>query len=111
MSGKIGLQMISRRRLLSLLGAAAMLGIAVPSWVLTTSHADAQTAGCNPALWGTGYWPHECQRPVRHAVAPCGPALWGTYWGPVCQNGHELSSRSKQCNPVLFGRYWRYKCD
>jgi hypothetical protein len=39
------LEMISRRRVFSLLGLAAALGLAVPTTVLTVSDAEAQTVG------------------------------------------------------------------
>jgi hypothetical protein len=45
MSEKIGSEMISRRRLFSLLGLAAALGVAVPATVLMVSAAEAQTIG------------------------------------------------------------------
>jgi hypothetical protein len=45
MSEKIKLEMMSRRRVFSLLGLAAALGFAVPTTVLTVSDAEAQTAG------------------------------------------------------------------
>ena len=38
-------EMISRRRVFSLLGLTAALGFAVPTTVLTVSDAEAQTAG------------------------------------------------------------------
>jgi len=45
MTGKITSEMMSRRRVFSLLGLAAALGFAVPTAVLTVSDAEAQTAG------------------------------------------------------------------
>jgi len=45
MTGKITSEMMSRRRVFSLLGLAAALGLAVPTTVLTVSDAEAQTAG------------------------------------------------------------------
>jgi hypothetical protein len=45
MSEKIKLEMMSRRRVFSLLGLAAALGFAAPTTVLTVSDAEAQTAG------------------------------------------------------------------
>jgi hypothetical protein len=45
MSDKIKSEMMSRRRVFSLLGLAAALGFAVPTTVLTVSDAEAQTAG------------------------------------------------------------------
>jgi hypothetical protein len=45
MSEKIKSEMMSRRRVFSLLGLAAALGFAAPTTVLTVSDAEAQTAG------------------------------------------------------------------
>jgi hypothetical protein len=45
MSEEIGSEMISRRRLFSLLGLAAALGVAVPPSFLMVSDAEAQTVG------------------------------------------------------------------
>ena len=45
MTEKITSEMMSRRRVFSLLGLAAALGFAVPTTVLTVSDAEAQTAG------------------------------------------------------------------
>jgi hypothetical protein len=45
MSEKIKAEMISRRRVLSLLGRGVALGVAAPVMVLTVSDAEAQTAG------------------------------------------------------------------
>ena len=45
MSEKIESEVISRRRLFSLLGLAAALGVAVPPSVLMMSDAEAQTVG------------------------------------------------------------------
>jgi hypothetical protein len=45
MSEKIKSEMMSRRRVFSLLGLAAALGFAAPTTVLTVSNAEAQTAG------------------------------------------------------------------
>jgi hypothetical protein len=45
MSEKIKSEMMSRRRVFSLLGLAAALGFAVPTTVLTVSDAEAATAG------------------------------------------------------------------
>jgi hypothetical protein len=45
MSEKIGSEMISRRRLFSLLGLAAAMGVAVPPSFLMVSDAEAQTVG------------------------------------------------------------------
>jgi hypothetical protein len=45
MSEKIQSEMISRRRMFSLLGLAAAMSCAVPTTVLTVSEAEAQTAG------------------------------------------------------------------
>jgi hypothetical protein len=41
-------EMISRRKVFSLLGFAATLGFVVPTAVLTVSEADAQTPGTTP---------------------------------------------------------------
>jgi hypothetical protein len=45
MSEKIKSEMMSRRRVFSLLGLTAALGFAAPTTVLTVSNAEAQTAG------------------------------------------------------------------
>lgn len=45
MSENITLELISRRRALSLVGWAAALGLAAPAVVLTASEAEAQTSG------------------------------------------------------------------
>ena len=45
MSEEIKSEMISRRRMFSLLGLGAALSLAVPTAVLTVSDAEAQTAG------------------------------------------------------------------
>jgi hypothetical protein len=45
MSEKIKSEMMSRRRVFSLLGLAAALGFAAPTTVLTVSNAEAETAG------------------------------------------------------------------
>jgi hypothetical protein len=45
MGEEINSEMISRRRVFSLLGLAAALGLAVPTAVLTVSDAEAQTVG------------------------------------------------------------------
>ena len=45
MGEEIKLEMISRRKVFSLLGLAAALGLAVPTTVLTVSDAEAQTVG------------------------------------------------------------------
>jgi hypothetical protein len=45
MSERNGSEMISRRRLFSLLGLAAALGVAVPPAILMVSDAEAQTVG------------------------------------------------------------------
>jgi hypothetical protein len=45
MSDKIKSEMMSRRRVFSLLGLAAALGFAAPTTVLTVSDAEAQTVG------------------------------------------------------------------
>ena len=45
MREKITSEMISRRGAFSLLGLGAVLGVAVPTTVLTTSEAEAQTVG------------------------------------------------------------------
>ena len=45
MCEEIKSEAISRRRVLSLLGLAATLGLAVPTTVLTVSDAEAQTTG------------------------------------------------------------------
>jgi hypothetical protein len=45
MSERIGSEMISRRKLFSLLGLAAALGVAVPPSILMVSDAEAQTIG------------------------------------------------------------------
>ena len=45
MSEELKSEMISRRRVFSLLGLAAAVGLAVPTTVLTVSDAEAQTVG------------------------------------------------------------------
>jgi hypothetical protein len=45
MSEELKSEMISRRRVFSLLGLAAALGLALPTTVLTVSDAEAQTVG------------------------------------------------------------------
>ncbi len=45
MGEEIKSEMMSRRRVFSLLGLAAALGLAVPATVLTVSDAEAQTVG------------------------------------------------------------------
>jgi hypothetical protein len=45
MGEEIKSEMVSRRRVFSLLGLAAALGFAVPTTVLTVSNAEAQTVG------------------------------------------------------------------
>ena len=42
---KIGLEVISRRRIFSVLGLAAAASLALPATVLTVTDADAQTQG------------------------------------------------------------------
>jgi hypothetical protein len=46
-------EMISRRKVFSLLGFAATLGFVVPTAVLTVSEADAQTPGTDAQTSGT----------------------------------------------------------
>ena len=45
MSENMKLEMISRRKILSLLGLAAAASLAIPATVLTVTNADAQTQG------------------------------------------------------------------
>ena len=45
MSEELKSEMVSRRRVFSLLGLAAAVGLAVPTTVLTVSDAEAQTVG------------------------------------------------------------------
>ena len=53
MSEIITSDLISRRRALSLMGWAAVLGFAAPAAVLTASHAGAQTPAPPPPTTGT----------------------------------------------------------
>lgn len=53
MSEIITSDLISRRRALSLMGWAAVLGLAAPAAVLTASHAGAQTPATPPPATGT----------------------------------------------------------
>src|SRR5215471_12125913 len=48
MSDKTGADMISRRRMLGVLGAGVVFGIGTPAAVLTASDAEAQTPGVEP---------------------------------------------------------------
>jgi hypothetical protein len=45
MKNEIAIQRVSRRTALSLMGAAAALGLALPATLLTASDAEAQTVG------------------------------------------------------------------
>ena len=45
MTENIKLEMISRRRIFSVLGLAAAASLAIPATVLTVTNADAQTQG------------------------------------------------------------------
>jgi hypothetical protein len=49
MRQKTAVEMISRRRMLGILGASVAFGIGAPAAVLTASEAEAQTSGAQPS--------------------------------------------------------------